>query len=80
MSQHKAVTEADVQDVVEEAGFDVRAIHFDTSGAGRVAYIRLEPPAVKPEAGAAAALEQVRACHVRSQASRGPGEALAPGP
>ena len=44
VSQHKAVTEADVQDIVEEAGFEVRCVHFETVGGGRVAYIRLEPP------------------------------------
>ena len=53
MSQHKAVTEADVQDIVEEAGFEVRSVHFDTSaGSGRMAYIRLEPPGAAKAASA----------------------------
>ena len=40
---HQAVSEADVLDIIEEAGYEVRSVHFETAGTSRVAYIRLEP-------------------------------------
>lgn len=29
-------------DIVEEAGYEVRSVHFEAAGSSRVAYIRLE--------------------------------------
>ena len=56
---HPAVTEADVLDIVEEAGYEVRSVHFEAAGSSRVAYIRLEAAeAVKQEEGGS----QVRGC------------------
>ena len=86
MSQHKAVTEADIQDIVEEAGFDVRSVHFDTVSGGRVAYIRLEPPGtgqsavaepaqqVKPmPAGVLRHAMQTGSCILPGHSTRAPG-------
>ena len=52
VSLHAAVTEADVLDIVEEAGYEVRSVHFEAAGSSRVAYIRLETAGpVKQEEG-----------------------------